>query len=320
MSAPPDHVRPMLATASATLPADQERWAFEFKWDGIRAVVHWDGRRVRIETRTLRDVTHAYPELHGLGAALGPAPAVLDGEVVALDAAGVPSFQRLQERMHVADPRLAARKAADVPVAWFAFDLLWRDDEDLTSLPWTERRSRLEDLEVSGSGAAVPPGLVGEGDAAFAAAQRRGLEGVVAKRLDSRYLEGGRSTAWLKIKVLEREEFVVGGWLPGEGGRSGRIGSLLVGRPRSDGTLDYHGAVGTGFTAAELERLGARLAPLVRPSPPFATAVPRHRDAVYVEPVVVIDVEYRERTSVGILRHPSYKGERIDKSPADLDT
>lgn len=310
----------MLATASATLPRDQAGWTFDFKWDGIRAVVRWDGTALRIETRALRDVTGAWPELAALGAALGPTPTILDGEIVALDDRGVPSFQRLQERMHVADPRLAARKATTVPAALFAFDLLWRGDRSLMALPWSARRDLLDDLYLSGPSWATPPSFEGEGDVAFAAAGARGLEGLVAKRIDSPYVEGARNRSWLKIKVVERTEFVVGGWLPGEGGRSGRIGSLLIGLPQAGASLSYCGAVGTGFTGAELDRLASRLAPLVRPASPFATPVPRHRDATYVAPEVVVDVEFRERTTDGILRHPSYKGERIDKIPSDLDT
>jgi bifunctional non-homologous end joining protein LigD len=140
---------------------------------------------------------------------------------------------------------------------------------------------------------------------------------VVAKRLDSPYVPGARSPAWIKVKILRREEFVVGGWLPGEGSREGGIGALLVGRPDGEGRLRYCGAVGTGFTAAELGRLAGRLQPLVSAENPFADPVPR-RDAVFVVPRLVVDVEFRERTTTGILRQPSYKGERIDKTPDEL--
>jgi ATP-dependent DNA ligase len=147
----------------------------------------------------------------------------------------------------------------------------------------------------------------------------RHFEGVVAKRLDSAYLAGQRSPAWTKVKATKRDEFVVGGWLPGEGNREGRIGALLVGLPEDDGQLTYCGGVGTGFTDKELRRLKDRLGPLVTTASPFTTALPR-RDAVFVRPEVVVDVEYRERTTGGILRQPSYKGERMDKSPADVET
>jgi bifunctional non-homologous end joining protein LigD len=306
----------MLATAGA-LPGHQEAYAFEPKWDGIRAVAHWDGSTLRLETRTLRDVTVAYPELAPLGPALGPAPTILDGEVVALDERGAPSFQRLQERMHVADRHLAARKAEAVPVAYFAFDVLHLGAGSTLELPWTVRRRLLDDLAVRGPSWTTPPAFPGEGDATLAAARERGLEGVVAKRLDSPYVPGARSPAWVKVKILRREEFVVGGWLPGEGSREGGIGALLMGRPDGEGRLRYCGAVGTGFTAAELGRLAGRLRPLVSAESPFADPVPR-RDAVFVVPRLVVDVEFRERTTTGILRQASYKGERIDKTPDEL--
>jgi bifunctional non-homologous end joining protein LigD len=184
-------------------------------------------------------------------------------------------------------------------------------------LPWTERRKVLESLALRGPAWATPPTFPGAGDDTLAAARSRDLEGVVAKRLTSAYLPGSRSRDWVKVRLAARDEFVVGGWLPGEGHRGGRIGALLLGLPRPDGRLDFVGAVGTGFTDAELTRLGAELTGDATSTSPFATPPPR-RDAMFVVPRLVVDVEYRQRTDAGILRHPSYKGTRIDKSPADL--
>ncbi|MDQ3147134.1 MAG: non-homologous end-joining DNA ligase [Actinomycetota bacterium] len=308
----------MLAT-SGTLPRQQGDWSFELKWDGIRAVALWDGARLRLETRNLRDVTVAYPELTSMGAAFGRRAVVLDGEVVALDDRGVPDFGRLQERMHVADPHTAARRAETTPAVYFAFDLLHLEDRSTLDLPWTERRRLLDDLAVRGPSWATPPAFpAGEGDATLAVARDRGLEGVVAKRLDSVYRPGVRSKAWVKTKLLAREEFVIGGWAPGEGSRDGGIGALLVGLPAGAGRLRYCGAVGTGFTATELVRLAARLGPDVTAQSPFTVTVPK-RDAVFVVPKLVVDIEFRERTTAGILRQPSYKGERIDKTPDELE-
>jgi bifunctional non-homologous end joining protein LigD len=315
---PPQHVRPMLAV-TGELPRHEEAWAFELKWDGIRAVAHWNGDHLRFETRNLRDVTVAYPELQPMGKALGTTPLVLDGEVVALDEQERPSFQLLQERMHVTDRHTAARRAGERPVLYAAFDLLHCGDENLMPRPFTERRACLEALSLAGPTWATSPSFPGEGTATYAAAEARGFEGVVAKRLDSPYLPGSRSPAWSKIKATKRDEFVVGGWLPGEGNREGRIGALLVGLPDGDGRLTYCGGVGTGFTDKELRRLQERLRPLVTGTSPFTTPPPR-RDAVFVRPEVVVDVEYRERTTGGILRQPSYKGERMDKAVADVDT
>jgi bifunctional non-homologous end joining protein LigD len=312
----PSHLKPMLATAGA-LPRDQDAWAFELKWDGIRAISYWNGRSLVLESRNLRDITRSWPELHGFGSVLPSTEIVLDGEIVALDDRGVPSFQRLQERMHVTMPGndLVQR----VPAAYFVFDVLHLDGSSRMSLPWTERRAILEDLGIAGPCWATPPAFVGEGDLTVEVASARDLEGVVAKRLDSTYAPGNRSKAWTKIKNTCREEFVVGGWTPGEGRRAGTIGSLALGVPVDGGGLCYVGNVGTGFTDRELRRLESVLGPTRTDENPFVENVQYlKRGTVFVEPRIVTDVEYTERTNEGILRHPSYKGERIDKSPEDV--
>jgi bifunctional non-homologous end joining protein LigD len=317
----PEHIAPMLAVAGR-LPPDGADHAFELKWDGIRAVALWDGATLRLETRNLRDVATAYPELAALGPALGPAPVALDGEVVALDDRGVPSFQVLQERMHTTDPRQATRGATRRPVTYLAFDLLHLAGDDLTPRPWAKRRERLELLGLAGPAWATPPAFVGEGRATLAAAEARGLEGVVAKRVDGPYLAGRRSPLWIKHKLVRRDEAVVGGWLPGKGGRRGRIGALLLGVPADeDGRLRFVGAVGTGFTGAELDRLLGLLAPTVADGSPFVgPGRPTRRDAVFVTPTLVVEVESTELTNAGVFRHPSYKGVRIDKRPHEVDT
>jgi bifunctional non-homologous end joining protein LigD len=313
-------IKPMLATATKAMPADQSAWTFELKWDGIRLVTYWDGSSLRAETRNLRDVTQAWPELDGLGPALGDRTVVLDGEMVAFDDAGVPRFQLLQERMHVGDRRTAQLKARTTPASYLVFDVLHLDGVDLVDRPWTERREALESLGLAGPCWATTPSFPGEGDALLEAAKQRGMEGIIVKRTDSAYVPGARSKSWLKLKLLQDDEFVVGGWFPGEGRRSDRIGSLLLGQPTDDGGLRFVGNVGTGFTEKELKRLGERLSPLVRETSPFTSGgIPKKR-SVFVEPVVVVSVEFTERTNEGILRHPSYKGERIDKAPTDVET
>jgi bifunctional non-homologous end joining protein LigD len=207
-----------------------------------------------------------------------------------------------------------------VPAAYFVFDVLHVDGQTVMSLPWTDRRAVLDALAIAGPCWAAPPAFVGEGDMTMEVAEQRQLEGVVAKRLDSTYLPGQRSKLWTKVKRLSRDEFVVGGITAGEGRRSGTIGSLALGLPVAGG-LCYVGNVGTGFTDKELRRLETELRPTVTDENPFVENVGYlKKGTVFVQPRMVTDVEYTERTNEGILRHPSYKGQRIDKSPSDVNT
>ncbi|MEA2250305.1 MAG: bifunctional non-ous end joining protein LigD [Solirubrobacteraceae bacterium] len=313
----PDKLVPMLARPG-TLPRDDENWAYEVKWDGVRAICHSEPGRMRLHSRNLLDITPRYPELGRLNRALSHHRAILDGEVVALDADGRPSFGALQRRMHVGSESAVRRLARDTPVTYMIFDLLWVDGHSLMELPYAERRARLEELDLKeGERWRVPDHVVGHGAELLAATAEQGLEGVIAKRLDSPYEPGRRSANWLKIKNFARQEVVVGGWMPGEGRRRDRIGSLLVGVGEDDG-LRYAGRVGTGFTEQELDRLAGLLGPLQRDDSPFAPGVPKPpRDAVFVDPRLVAEVEFREWTDSGQLRAPSYKGLRDDK-PAEL--
>jgi bifunctional non-homologous end joining protein LigD len=236
----------MLATAGG-LPSDGGDWAYEMKWDGVRALAHLDGGRVRLASRTSRDMTGAYPELQGLAAAVGR-QAVLDGEIVAFGGGTWPSFEALAHRMHVSSPARAARLAREVPVSFLAFDLLCLAGQLRLEAPYWQRRAQLEELGLEGRHWQTPPAFTGRGGADLLAVSRQhGLEGVVAKRLDSRYEPGRRSAAWVKIKNVRRQEVVIGGWQPGDGARAGQIGSLLIGVHGPDG-LEFAGHVGTGFT------------------------------------------------------------------------
>jgi bifunctional non-homologous end joining protein LigD len=312
----PRDLRPMLATPGS-LPKDDQAWAYEVKWDGVRALVAVDGGRLTVTSRNGNDVTASYPELRGLGLQLGSRQVLLDGEVVALDDAGRSDFGTLQARMHVARPTAALLRAT--PVQLVLFDLLHLDGESLLDRPYDERRAALEGLGLAGDHWQVPPAFFGGGLALLAATKEQGLEGVVAKRRDSRYRPGRRSEHWLKVKHVRRTSAVVAGWKPGAGGRAGQIGSLLLGMQGPDG-LEYVGHVGTGFTATTLADLGRRLEPLRRPDSPFAGAVPRAqaKDAVWAEPALVVEVDYTEWTRDGRLRHPSYKGLRDDYDPKDV--
>jgi bifunctional non-homologous end joining protein LigD len=314
----PDKIVPMMAR-TATLPRDDGDWAFEVKWDGVRAICHSEPGRMRLHSRNLLDITPRYPEIGRLNRALSHHRAVLDGEVVALDADGRPSFGALQRRMHVSAESAVRRLAKETPVTYVIFDLLWLDGHSLMELPYTERRARLAELELGDAGRwRVPDYVVGHGEQLLAATAEQGLEGVIAKRLDSIYEPGRRTPSWLKIKNVDRQEVVVGGWVPGDGKRRDRIGALLVGVRDDDGSLRHVGRVGTGFTEAELDRLAEKLAPLEREDSPFAPGGPQiPRGAVFAEPELVAEVEFREWTDGGQLRAPSYKGLRDDK-PSDL--
>src|ERR671933_769748 len=281
----PDKVVPMLARLG-DLPRDDERWAYEIKWDGVRAIAHSEPGRLRFQSRNLHEITERYPELSRLNRALSHHRAVLDGEVVALDGEGRPSVGALQRRMHLASESAVRRLARETPVTYVIFDLLWLDGHSLMAEPYEERRSRLADLDLNGDRWRTPEYVVGHGAQVLAASAAQGLEGVVAKRLDSPYEPGRRSACWVKVKNTERQEVVVGGWLPGEGRRRERIGALLVG-VREDWPFDAPGP----------------------PAPP--------RGAVWVEPRHVAEVEFREWTQGHQLRAPSYKGLRDDK-PAEL--
>ncbi|HEV7804642.1 MAG TPA: DNA ligase D [Solirubrobacteraceae bacterium] len=306
----PDHLKPMLARPGA-LPPDDEQWAFEIKWDGVRALAYSEPGRIRFESRNGNDVTSSYPELKAMNRALSSHRVIVDGEIVAFDEHGRPSFGRLQSRMHVGSESAARRRSKDVPVAFVAFDLLWLDGHPLLDEPYAQRRVRLRELGLEGPSWRTPDHVVGNGAAVLAASLENGLEGVVAKKLDSPYEPGRRSACWLKVKNVRREDVVVGGWVPGTGRRDDRIGALLVG-VEHDGALRYAGRVGTGFTEAELDRLAKVLER--RDDSPFADgdagAAKPPKGSVFAHPTRVAEVEFTEWTSDGMLRHPSYKGLR----------
>lgn len=309
---------PMLTvTGTGALPAGPE-WAYEFKWDGVRAIAVLTGGVVRLFARSGAEITAAYPELVPLGAQL--ADGVLDGEIVVLDAAGRPSFTALAERMHVREPGRAARLAAALPVTMMIFDLLRLGDADLTPLPYATRREALEQLGLAGPHWLVPPSFA-DGPATAAAARENGLEGVVAKRVGSPYRPGVRSPDWVKVKVEATEDLVVGGWRPG----ARRLGSLLVGvpvgplRPAGPVRLRFCGRVGGGISAAAQQDLLSVLEPLRASSSPFVEPLPREdaKDANWVRPEIVVEVRYGQRTPDGRLRFPRFVRRRWDKSPED---
>ena len=307
---PTSHVQdlaPMLATLGSVDRLTAAQWSFEGKYDGYRLLVEVDHGRLRLQTRNGRDVTREYPQLQAIADGLVGHHAILDGEVVALDSRGVPSFSEMQNRAR------AAR------VQFWAFDILALDGRSLLRAKYRDRRKVLETLSA-GTGLVVPPLLDGDGTEALAYSRAQGWEGVVAKKWDSTYQPGRRSASWVKDKNWNTQEVVIGGWRQGEGGRSSGIGALLVGIPGAGG-LQFLGRVGTGFTEKDLAHLKRILAPLHSADSPFAEPLPRAelKNVTFVRPKLVGEVRYGERTADGRLRHPSWRGLRPDKEPGEVE-
>ncbi|HEX5592068.1 MAG TPA: DNA ligase D [Solirubrobacterales bacterium] len=316
----PENLVPMLARLS-TLPRDDGKWAVEVKWDGIRALAYCRPGRVQLQTRNLNDVSVQYPEVRRISRALGAHDAVLDGEIVAFDENGKPSFERMQQRIHNTDENVIRRRMKTHPVVYVIFDLLYLDGEDLTCEPYTRRRELLEGLELAGDAWQTPGYSVGHAEELLAASKEQGLEGVMLKRVDSLYCPGKRTGTWLKVKNVSRQEMVIGGWTPGEGRRKEHLGALLVGyfeRVGGKPALRYAGKVGTGFKAADLTAITARLSPLERKTSPFGAGPKPPKGAHFVEPRLVAEIEFREMTGEKQLRHAAYKGMREDKSADEV--
>jgi len=309
----------MLATAGTLGMLTGGEWALEWKWDGIRLLARAGEGGIRLLSRNGNDVTARYPELGGLRRVLSH-DALVDGEIVALDDDGRPSFERLQQRMNLTRAREIERLAASVPVRLLLFDVLEIAGETVTAEPYRRRRELLDDLFTARRGVPVelPAPAPGPPAAALEESRRLGLEGLVAKRPESPYRPGVRSEAWLKLKVTRTQEVVIGGYRKGSGTRTGRIRSLLVGIPGEHG-LEYAGRVGSGLREMQAERLLTELDALRQDASPFvevpAADLP---DAVWVRPELVGEIEFGEWTSTGVARHPRWRGLRPDKSPQDV--
>jgi len=319
----PASLAPMLARPGSPPAGRLAEWAVEMKWDGVRALAFIESGQVRLVSRAGQDISATYPDLAGLGPAVTAVTggqALLDGEIVAFTD-GRPDFEALQPRMHVASADAAFRLSATIPVTYLAFDALQADGVRLTPLSYLERREVLSTLISNGPRWLAPPNFPGPDlDAVRAASVANGLEGVVAKRLDSVYEPGARPGSWLKVKNQLSQEVVVAGWKPGQGNRTGLVGSLLVGVHSSSGALLYAGHVGTGFSDSVLRMLTRRLDALRRLDSPFDGPVPAEyaRPAVWVEPRLVIEVTFDRWTRAGRMRAPAYRGLRDDKDPADV--
>jgi bifunctional non-homologous end joining protein LigD len=309
----PDFVEPQLATLVSVVPQGAG-WLYELKLDGYRILGRLDGARVKLVTRNAQDWTHRMPEVAVAIGKLAACRAIIDGEVVALDAAGMPSFQLLQNSFKYGDAS---------HLVYYAFDLLYLDGRDLRGAALLERKRALERLLKARKShrqnvVRLSEHWLDNGAALLEKACAMGFEGLIAKRADEPY-RSGRSHSWLKIKCVKSQEFVIGGFTPPGGSRIG-FGALLLGVHDRAGALRYAGRVGTGFNDRLLRDLHVRLQQLERVSSPFVNP-PRGADARgvrWVEPVLVSEVEFTAWTSDGLLRHPSFKGLREDKSAAEV--
>jgi len=317
---PPEELRPMFASAGRVEEVgDREVWRYEGKWDGMRALAFVDGTGVTLRSRTGRDVTREFPELAEIGPLMKGHNGILDGEVVALDSAGRSDFGLLQQRMGVTKASEVAAAAKRVQVIYLAFDVLELDGISLLKKKYDDRRRLLEALSLSGNRCVVPEQLTGELEEVLERTRADGWEGIIAKRGDSAYVPGGRNQNWLKIKHENDVEVVIVGWQPGQGNRTGSIGSLALARPDTGG-LRYVGKVGTGFTLAMLDDLLRKLRPLERNTPPVDVTEFRSEVATvkWVRPTLIGEVAFAEFSSTGLLRQSRWRGLRPDKTVDDL--
>ncbi len=315
----PQHVAPMLVLASQ-LPKNDEGWAYEFKWDGVRAMVYVEGGRVRALTRNDKTLAATFPELREIGEFLGSRSAILDGEIVTLDKEGRPSFAVLAHRLHLTKASEIERLAKSTPVSFFAFDLLYLDGHNYLADTYDVRRAALSKLKFDGGSFATPPSSTDvKGSDMLRIAKERGLEGVVVKRRASRYAPGQRNGEWIKIKNFHTQEVVIGGWTAGQGERAGSFGALLLGVNAEEG-FTYIGKVGTGFSAADRREILNSLKPLARKTSPFVQRLSPSETAQahFVRPSVVGEVRFAEWTVDGHLRQPSWRGLRTDKSAKEV--
>lgn len=326
----PSRLEPMLAKPGPVPESDSDDWAYEIKWDGVRVLGYADRGRWCMLSRRLEDVSARYPELEPIAVRLADHRAILDGEVVALDSEGRPRFQLIQSRMGLTSAAAVGARMEQTPVDYVIFDLLHLDGHCVRDLPYLQRRELLEGLGLEGPRWRTPRYRHGGGADLLEASRRQGLEGIVAKRCNSPYRPGKRTGEWIKTRVWQRQEFVIGGYIPGEGRRAKRVGSLLVGyydRRRSElrngrrQRLHFAGGVGSGLNEKQIDLLTRELGKRERPESPFDVgrpSGPKARLAVWCEPELVCEVSWTEWTNEGTLRQPAFKGMRDDKDPREV--
>ncbi|MGH7929327.1 MAG: DNA ligase D, partial [Candidatus Binatia bacterium] len=305
---------PLMLASLAEHPFSGSEWLFEIKYDGVRVLAERKAETVELYGRNQTVITSRYPELTDALKCLPWERFVLDGEIVALDESGKPSFQRLQARMHLTRSRDIARGAVAVPVEGVFFDCLAFDGHDLRLLPLGQRKEFLKSLLPPLGPARYGDHVIRAGEDLFRAASEIGLEGIVAKKTNSRYA-GGRSRDWIKIKCHRRQEFVIGGYTGPQGGRT-CFGALHLGLYQG-GKLVYVSKVGTGFDSKTLRSIWEKMQPLRRSTSPFQAKSPRGRGHSWVEPKLVCEVRFSDWTDDGGIRHPAFLGLRADKNPED---
>lgn len=309
----PSRVEPMLA-ALGEMPGDLENYAAELKWDGLRALFFCNGRSLRIQSRNLIDITDQYPEFHDLPKSVNCQNVVLDGEIVALDNKGKPSFELLQKRMHRTRPGAVYRPG----VYYFIFDAIFLNGIWRNQLSYQQRRALLDKLNLSHKNCRLTDSYPGRAKDLLQAARRFELEGIICKKLTSTYEQAARSTNWTKIKIVKSREFVIGGYLPQRESKD-RIGALLLGYySDASGYLQYAGKVGSGFSADTSAALLEKLSQLAIPQSPFATKVPDQKIARFTRGVLIAHVEYRRWPARALLQQSVFKGLRFDKNPQDV--
>jgi bifunctional non-homologous end joining protein LigD len=313
---------PMLAKPCAKLPIKTDDYGIEVKWDGIRAISYIENGNIQIVSRNGFDITFRYPEIHPLGQELRKKRVILDGELTAFDESGHPSFSLLQHRMNLENSALIQKTALVIPVTYIIFDLLHLNSQPLINHSYESRRCELAKLDLTAQSWLTPAYHTDCAVDFLEASRKLGLEGIILKRLNSQYSPGKRGGDWLKVKNFHRQEFIIGGWTPGEGARAGTIGALLLGyydvmpNIAADRAVPqkllYAGSCGTGFTAKTLKQLQELLQPLSIPMNPFSSN-PQKAGANFVQPKVVAEVSFAEWTPAQTLRHPSFLGLRADK-------
>ncbi|MEN6385935.1 MAG: non-homologous end-joining DNA ligase [Phycisphaerales bacterium] len=308
----PLHIEPMLAKLG-TLPADYENWGYEFKWDGIRAITYWDGSKIKIESRNLLDITFRYPELADIGKWLGK-NAIVDGEIIAPDNKGRPSFSILQQRMLISEKKFS-KSLLKIKIYYYIFDILFLNNKNLMTSTYEKRRNILESLNIDHPFCKVPPLFKGKGSVILSVAKQHSLEGIVCKKLKSVYTPYRRSADWIKVKIVKTDEFIICGFKYVKNDKS-RIGSIQLGAYDKNKKLSFVGGVGTGFAAADHKILLSKLEDEIIDKNPFDEKM--EKDVKFVKPKYIAQVEYRRWPEKGILQQASYKGLRMDKSPDEI--